>query len=66
MEVSMKFCKCGSSEFTTKPNRYDIYKIMDDKLVLTDSPFLDDELKLYCRECGEELFESTNDMASNY
>jgi hypothetical protein len=51
----IKPCKCGSIEFISQPNRYDIYEIIDDKLVLMSSEFIDDEEKLYCRECSREL-----------
>ncbi|MDR2126619.1 MAG: hypothetical protein LBP63_07305 [Prevotellaceae bacterium] len=47
--------KCGSTEFITQPNRYDIYEIMENKLTLIESPFIEDEIKLYCRQCSEEL-----------
>ena len=51
----IKACKCGSIEFISKPNRYDIYEIIENELILSDSPFIEDEIKLYCRECGDEL-----------
>ncbi|MDR1552471.1 MAG: hypothetical protein LBS69_03275 [Prevotellaceae bacterium] len=51
----IKPCECGSIEFISKPNHYDIYEIIDDKLILTSSDFIDDDEKLYCRECSKEL-----------
>jgi hypothetical protein len=51
----IKPCNCGSSEFITKPNRYDVYEIINGQLELVSSETTDDELILYCRECGEEL-----------
>jgi hypothetical protein len=51
----IKPCKCGSTEFITEPNQYDFYEIIDEKLKLTHSENIDNEFKLYCRECGEEL-----------
>ncbi|MDR3108859.1 MAG: hypothetical protein LBU65_04110 [Planctomycetaceae bacterium] len=56
----IKSCTCGSSEFITTPNRYDIYKIIGGRLELTNSPFVDDMIKLYCRECGEELLNAVD------
>jgi FixJ family two-component response regulator len=51
----MKACKCGSMDFLTKPNSYDIYKVINGKLEFIKSEFIEDELKLYCRECSREL-----------
>jgi hypothetical protein len=50
-----KPCKCGSIQFISKPNQYDIYEITDTKLELVNSETINDEFILYCRECGEEL-----------
>jgi hypothetical protein len=55
MEKHTKPCKCGSDEFVSKPNRYDVYQIVEGKLELTNSPFTEDEIKLFCRSCGVEL-----------
>jgi len=55
MEKHTKPCKCGSIDFVSKPNRYDIYQIIEGSLQLIQSPFTEEEIKLYCRECGEEL-----------
>lgn len=55
MEKHTKPCKCGSIDFVSKPNRYDVYQIVDGNLQLIQSPFTEDEIKLYCRECSEEL-----------
>jgi rRNA maturation protein Nop10 len=54
---------CGSDEFVSKPNRYDIYKVIDKKLVLSESAFVDEEFKLFCRECGEE-YENAEEIIS--
>lgn len=54
-------CKqCGSNEFVTKPNRYEIYQNIDGKLVLMESPFVNDEIKLFCRACSAELENAVN------
>jgi hypothetical protein len=55
MEQNIKPCKCGSLEFITKPNQYDVYQIIDNKLELIDTLFTDEEIKLFCRECSEEI-----------
>jgi len=55
MEKHIRPCKCGSDEFVSKPNQYDIYHIVDGNLNLIQSSFTEDEIRLYCRECGEEL-----------
>ena len=55
MEKHTKPCKCGSIDFVSKPNRYDIYQIVERRLQLIQSPFTEEEIKLYCRECGKEL-----------
>jgi hypothetical protein len=55
MELNIKPCKCGSVEFITKPNQYDVYQIIDKKLELTDTLSTEEELKLFCRECSKEV-----------
>lgn len=55
MEKHIKPCKCGSVDFVSKPNRYDVYQIIDGSLQFIQSPSTEDEIKLYCRECGVHL-----------
>ncbi|MEK7819069.1 MAG: hypothetical protein AAB255_04670 [Bacteroidota bacterium] len=55
MKKKIQSCKCGSIDFISKPNRYDVYQIIGGSLQLIQSPFTEDEIKLYCCECGEEL-----------
>jgi hypothetical protein len=50
----MKPCKCESAEFITNPNQYDIYKTIGGELKFIKTEQIDDNVKLYCRECGEE------------
>jgi hypothetical protein len=45
--------KCGSKEFISQPNQYDVFQSQNGKLVLKSTEFIDDELVLYCRECSE-------------
>jgi len=42
MEGNVQSCQCSSKEFVSEPNRYDIYEIIDGKLVLIDSTFIED------------------------
>ena len=55
MEKYIKPCKCGSFDFVSRPNRFDVYQIVEGRLQLIQSLFTEEEIKLYCRECGEEL-----------
>jgi hypothetical protein len=49
-------CKnCGGQEFITALNAYDIYEVMNKKLVRTKTEFTDDEFALFCRDCSEKL-----------
>ena len=51
----MKKCKdCGSDEFITKPNSYEIHKIIDGKLCFQRNELINNDIKLYCRNCGKE------------
>ena len=49
--------KCGSSEFVTKPNRYECLNFVDDGFQIQKSEIVDDKYKIYCRECGVEIDE---------
>jgi len=51
----LKHCDCGSTEFITDLNSYDIYEIIDGELTFMHTEFIDNEEKYYCRKCGEEL-----------
>lgn len=46
-------CECGSREFITQPNRYSVYKIINDKLQFMNQESTDNEL-LYCRDCSKQ------------
>jgi len=65
MENIIKPCECGSEEFISNPNRYDSYQIIDGKLELIESLFTEEEIKLFCRECGEELLGAENFLVHN-
>jgi len=53
--MEIKCNNCGCKEFVTQPNRYDIYGVIGNKLVLSESPFIEKKIKLFCRECSKEL-----------
>lgn len=49
-------CKeCGSTEFISQLNNYDIYKSENEKIELVNSEKIDEKLILYCRNCSKEL-----------
>jgi hypothetical protein len=58
MEKYIESCKCGSTTFVTALNSYDIYELENGKLKFQQSELIDDEIKFYCRECGEEFIEN--------
>lgn len=45
--------ECGGVEFVSAPNSWDRYLADGDGLFWQATDGGDDELKLYCRECGE-------------
>jgi len=51
---------CKSNEFVTTPNRYDILKFNNGAFELEKSEFTDEEHKIFCRECGNEIDEETS------
>ncbi len=53
INLRMRPCICGSEEFVTQPNRYDVYQIIDGRLEYQRSESVDDGLTVYCRECGK-------------
>jgi len=55
-QVSNSKCpKCGSEEFTTQPNRYDCLRFVNRQFQVEKSEFIDDEERIFCRECGAEI-----------
>lgn len=50
-------CKeCGNdSEFITQPNKYEIYEVVDGELEHQKTELINEEFKLYCRDCSTEL-----------
>jgi len=56
-QTSFSGCKeCGGEEFISQPNQYDVFVPgEDDELIWVDSESIDEELKLFCRNCGTKL-----------
>jgi hypothetical protein len=55
MGKSIKPCTCASTEFISNPSGYDIYEIINGKLEFQRSELIEDDCKLFCRNCGKEL-----------
>jgi len=53
--------KCGSEEFITEPNQYDVLFFEAGQFDIRRSESFDDYCKIFCRECGGEV----NDDKSN-
>lgn len=47
--------KCGSESFVTDPNRYDVLKFVEGDFQIEKSEFINDECRVFCRECGTEV-----------
>lgn len=45
---------CGSSQFVTEPNQYDILEFSSNGFEVVDYKTIDD-YKVFCRECGVEV-----------
>ena len=54
MNLKCKHCGNGS-EFITQPNSYEVWAIVNNRLEYQHNEFVAEELKLYCRDCSEEL-----------
>ncbi len=49
------YCQyCGSLEFITEPNQYDILTLEEGKFVVKSTEQIDD-YKVFCRGCGKEV-----------
>jgi hypothetical protein len=55
MEKHIKSCNCGSTEFITEPCQYDVYELINGNLEFQRSEEIEDEIKIFCRECGNEF-----------
>jgi len=47
-------CECGCKEFIDKPSGYNIYQLVNGVLVLCNTEWINDESKVFCRDCGKE------------
>ncbi len=54
----MHSCRCGSDEFVTQPNKYDVYRIVDGRMEFQRSELIDDDMVVYCRGCGRRYEKS--------
>jgi hypothetical protein len=50
-------CECGSDEFITNLNAYDVYEVIDGKLSFVKQEHIEEKDLLYCRACGKEYTE---------
>ncbi len=48
---------CGSHEFITEPNQYDIFSFSENGFAIIATTQIDD-YKLFCRVCSEEIDEN--------
>ncbi len=46
--------ECGSSEFITEPNQYDVLIFTKDGFKVQSSKTIE-ECKIFCRECSKEI-----------
>ncbi|MCA6071197.1 MAG: hypothetical protein LE168_02230 [Endomicrobium sp.] len=51
----MKPCKCGSTEFVSNPNSYDVFELVVGKLEFIRMEFADEEEDIFCRECAKKI-----------
>ena len=51
---------CNSEDFLTMPNRYDLLKFVDGNFEVEKSKFTEEEYRIFCRECGDEIDEKTS------
>lgn len=50
----MKSCKCGSTEFISSPNSYDVFELVDGKLRFIRTEASEDETHVFCSKCYKE------------
>ena len=54
MSQKYKCPNCGSSEFITEPNQYDVLEFSKYGFETISTETID-EYKIFCRECGKEV-----------
>ena len=47
--------KCGSEEFITKPNYYDVLRFIDGSFQIEKLEFMNNEYRIFCRGCSAEI-----------
>jgi len=47
--------KCGSDEFITKPNRYNVLRFIGGSFQVDKTEIINDEYRIFCRECSAEV-----------
>ena len=50
----MKPCKCGSTEFVSNLNSYDVFELVDGKLEFIRTESSEDEIHIFCSKCYKE------------
>jgi hypothetical protein len=50
----MKACKCGSTEFVSNLNSYDVFELIEGKLLFKRTEISDDIIRIYCSKCYKE------------
>ncbi|MBI5779606.1 MAG: hypothetical protein HZA49_09165 [Planctomycetes bacterium] len=48
---------CNSEDFVSGPNRYDLLKFVSGNFEVAKSELIDEERRVFCRECGNEIDE---------
>lgn len=54
MNLKSKCPNCGSAEFVTEPNQYDILIFKKNNFIIQSTEQIDD-YRIYCRECGKKV-----------
>jgi len=54
MNNPTQVCECGSDEFITKPNAYDVYKVINGVVLFMTQEYVEDVTLVYCRNCSKE------------
>ena len=56
MEKKITCCpECECTTFVSEPDSYSVYEMNNGKLEYQRIEFIEDDIKISCRECGTEL-----------
>lgn len=47
--------RCGTKEFVTKPNWYEVYEIIEGQLCYIKKELIDEKFEIYCRNCSAKI-----------